>query len=197
MEIHYLSNDPVNYSPDASPAKFSHIGDTKCERLNLQHSATNIVLPDHNYDDRQGTFHTPKLSILLLDGSYSHLTKTFNDESHPHFSRLCFKSRRTSSQAQQVVRLKRFITKKRSNSFLTILWPITIMDWCSLLTGQYLSSHIEYYNCNANLTGSFFYLTLCTHSLISNAVLSIYLYFYSSWCTTWISDIFISTCVDE
>ena len=119
MEIHYLSNDPVNYSPDASPAKFSHIGDTKCERLNLQHSATNIVLPDHNYDDRLGTFHTPKLSILLLDGSYSHLTKTFNDESHPHFSRLCFKSRRTSSQAQQVVRLKRFITKKRSNNFLT------------------------------------------------------------------------------
>ena len=102
----------------ASPAWFSLIGDTNCERLEqLQRSASKIIMPDHDYEDRLGMLRIPYLSSFLFDSSYSHFTKILNDESHPLYSRLSFNSNRTSSRAKQVFRPKRCRTTKRSNSF--------------------------------------------------------------------------------
>ena len=118
LKTFYVSNirSVMSY---AAPAWYTLLSNTNKQRLErIQRSATRIITPDIDYDERLTILQLPYLNDFLFDLAHSHFLKIMDNQRHPLFSRLSFNTgSRTSSRANFRFRPKRCRTNKRSNSF--------------------------------------------------------------------------------
>ena len=118
LKTFYVSNirSVMSY---AAPAWYTLLSNTNKQRLErIQRSATRIITPDIDYDERLTILQLPYLNDFLFDLAHSHFVRIMDNQRHPLFSRLSFNTgSRTSSRANFRFRPKRCRTNKRSNSF--------------------------------------------------------------------------------
>ena len=103
-----------------SPAWYTLLSQTCKDSLELiQRSATRVILPDLDYDDRLVQLGLPTLNSFIFTHCQNHFSKIRNDSSHPLFSRIVFNDTnlRRSSRCNTLFRPERTRTAKRSNSF--------------------------------------------------------------------------------
>ena len=106
----------------AAPAWFTLLGDTDSNRLEkVQRTATRVILPDQEYEDRLEMLSLPTLARFLLELSQRHFSKIAGDSSHPLFSRIIFNNCRMSSRNNTLYRPQRCRTQKRAKSFTNFL----------------------------------------------------------------------------
>ena len=86
----------------------------------IQRSATRIITPDLEYDQRVLFLSLPMLNDFLNDLSAKHFIKITSNDKHPLFSRIHFNTSRVSSRAKKKssrYRPETPHTATRSNSF--------------------------------------------------------------------------------